>query len=262
MKVNKGNLKKSGSGGSKATQKPTGKPARQEKRNLSDYYYYLGSSAQASDYESTTSFVINYIKKTFKKGNDIATALKKLEHPDTDEWRVKLRKSEAEDEETREAENEQFRMEFKSDYEKYQARVDTYNENLVKAYALLWERCNKGMKDKIEDRKNFSSEIENDPVELLKAIKEHAQNYQENRYPMAIIYDSLRALMHCKQRDGEGVQDWTKRFKLAREVFESHVGGHFVISKLVQANPKYEEAHANKQKEIEKQTWKAFMAYM
>ena len=42
------------------------------KKELKDYYYYTGSSRQASDYESTTDFIINHIKGNFAEGQDIA----------------------------------------------------------------------------------------------------------------------------------------------------------------------------------------------
>jgi hypothetical protein len=49
--------------------------SRINKKNPQDYQYFLGSTKQASDYESTTSYLINHIKKTYNYGNDIATAL-------------------------------------------------------------------------------------------------------------------------------------------------------------------------------------------
>jgi hypothetical protein len=49
----------------------------------------------------------------------------------------------------------------------------TYDNNQTKAYGLLWERCAKAMKNKIEARADFGS-MKNDPIELLKSIKEHA----------------------------------------------------------------------------------------
>ena len=50
-----------------------------KKKTLTDYTFYLGSAKQASDYEITVEYVINHIKKTYEFGNDIGTALKKLE---------------------------------------------------------------------------------------------------------------------------------------------------------------------------------------
>ena len=42
------------------------------KKTIKEYYFYVGSSKQASDYETTSEYIINYIKKTFDRGNDIA----------------------------------------------------------------------------------------------------------------------------------------------------------------------------------------------
>ena len=63
------------------------------KKNLSDYNYYVGSAKQASDYESTTEFLINHIKKTFEFGNDIGSALKDLKPVDTDQWKPSMQVS-------------------------------------------------------------------------------------------------------------------------------------------------------------------------
>ena len=125
--------------------------------------------------------------------------------------------------------NRQFEIEFKSDYDTYRKRVQVYENNLTKAYALLWERCAKAMKNKIEARSDYDA-IRNNPIALLKAIKEHALNYQENRFPMSIILDAMRTLMSTKQKDGEILQDYTKRFCVARDVLKSHIAGPIVIT--------------------------------
>ena len=78
-----------------------------------------------------------------------------------------------------------------------------------KAYAFLWERCTKGMKNKIESHTNYAT-IQQDPIELLKAIKEHALNYQEQCYKHLIILDATVALLNTKQQDNESLQDYTK----------------------------------------------------
>ena len=54
-------------GNSKSNYKPS--------KKTSDHMYYLGSAKQAADFETTTEFILNHIKKTFNFGNDIATAL-------------------------------------------------------------------------------------------------------------------------------------------------------------------------------------------
>ena len=48
------------------------------KKTVEDYFFYVGSSKQASNYEITAEFVVNHIKKDFDRGNDIAEALRTL----------------------------------------------------------------------------------------------------------------------------------------------------------------------------------------
>jgi hypothetical protein len=46
--------------------------------------------------------------------------------------------------------------------------------NMSKAYAFLWEQCARAMQNEIEARTDYESSIKNNPIELLKAIKQHA----------------------------------------------------------------------------------------
>jgi hypothetical protein len=95
----------------------------------------------------------------------------------------------------------------------------------VKAYALFWRRCTKGMQNKIEGRTDFRVKIKDNPIELLKEIKEHSLGYQERRYNMSIIFDAIKTFMNTRQKEGESLQDYTKRFRVTKEVVESHLGG-------------------------------------
>jgi len=165
-----------------------------------------------------------------------------------DTWKVKLKISDAADPAVREYENKQYEMEFKLDYEDYRERVKAYKLNQSKAYALLWERCTKPMKHKIKGRKNFIKTILNNPINLLKAIKEHSQLYHDNRYSISVCLDSLRALIHCKQKENEPLEDWSSRFRVASEVVESHFGGPIIIKKIAEAMPEYSEDNPQKVK--------------
>jgi len=166
-----------------------------KKTKLEDHIYYLGSATQASDYETTTSFIINHIMKTYTRGRDIAEASETLEELDFTTSKPTLKKSIETDADLKKTEEKQFEYEFKDDYAEYRKRL--YSDNKVKAYALLWERYSKGMKNKLESRKDFDTFSKN-PSLLLQAIKEHALNYQENKYEMSIILQALRCLLNCK----------------------------------------------------------------
>jgi hypothetical protein len=117
------------------------------------------------------------------------------------------------------------------------------------------------MKNKIEARSDYDR-IKNDPIELLKAIKEHALKYQENRYAMSIILDAMRTLMNTKQKEGESLQDYTKRFRVNRDVLMSHVGGPIVLTKIVEAMPSYNEADEEKLEKLQEQAYNQFLAYL
>ena len=56
------------------------KPKDETKKGLKDYTYYVGNNRQATDFETTTEFIINHIKKTYSHGIDIAAALSSIYH--------------------------------------------------------------------------------------------------------------------------------------------------------------------------------------
>ena len=116
-----------------------------KKKTLEDYFFYVGSSKQASDYEVTANFVINHIKKTFDYGKDIGDASKELKVPDIKLWETKLQGSKIKDPIDRAVEDKQFGMMYKTELDENVKRVRALRGNLIKAYALLWERCNKAM---------------------------------------------------------------------------------------------------------------------
>jgi hypothetical protein len=204
------------------------------KKTVEDYFFYVGSSKQASDYEITAEFVVNHIKKTFDRGNDIAEALRTLVKANTSLWKPTLLVSTETDAPVKEREDKQFVMEYKAELvDESIRRKRTYEDNTFKAYALLWERCDKAMQNKIVSRSDYDSVVYNDPITLLRAIKEHSLNYQETRYEMSIISDAFRYVFTAKQKEGESLQDYTRRFKTSTEILESHLGGPIILEKYV-----------------------------
>jgi hypothetical protein len=92
-------------------------------------------------------------------------------------------------------------------------RKQCYENNRIMAYAILLERCVKGMQVKIEARSDLENSITNNPIELLWAVKQRSLNSQEHRYKMSIILDALKTLINLRQRDQESLTDYTRRFK-------------------------------------------------
>ena len=236
------------------------------KKSITDWNYYIGSAKQASEFEAITEFLLNHIREKFEYGNDIAKAIDDQEPVDTKIWRPSLQKSQSEDPEIKEIENEEFKMEFQAALQTYQRRQSLYESNTVKAYALFWGRCTKGMRNKIEARTDYGTKIKNNPIELVKAIKEHSLSYQENRYNMAVIFDSLKTMVNLRQKEGETLQDYTKRFRVTREVLETQIGGTIAIPKALKEISGYTEFPTNqdqhdKNKFFQDQLFEQLMAY-
>ncbi len=151
-----------------------------KKKTVADYQYYLGSAKTASDYETTTEFLINHIRKTYNYGDDIATALEKQEPYKIDQHKPKLSFSTNADKAAKEAENRQFEFKYKAELDVYHKRKAAYKTNVTKSYAFLWEQCSKGMQIKIKANKEYATTIKGNPIELIKAIKLYALNFQEH----------------------------------------------------------------------------------
>ncbi|KAG7371066.1 reverse transcriptase RNA-dependent DNA polymerase [Nitzschia inconspicua] len=234
------------------------------KKSIEDYVFYLGSAKQASDYETTARYVINHITKEFDQGQDIGEALEELKEVDQSKWEPKLKYSKATDPDKKAAENKQYEMLYQSQLNAYIERTDAYRVNLKKAYALLWERCSKGMTNKIESRKDFKS-IKGNPIKLLTAIREHALNYQDNKFCMTVVIDAWSSLMNTKQKEGESLQDYTKRFRVALEVYKSHTNaddpsGPMNLRKIAKNMPGYDENDKDKVAECGKKANEQLMA--
>ena len=178
---------------------------------------------------------------TFSLNQDITDALQNLEHPDTNLWEPNIKDfmSTETDKEKKKMESEMLKLKFNKKYDTYEKRLVAYNENKRKAYGVFWARCSSQMKAQIESREDFETKIEKDPVELIKAIKQHALNYKEHRYEMSIISDAMKTWLLSKQKEGEHLNDYTKRYRTAVEVFESHLGGPIILQNYVKGMEGY-----------------------
>ena len=143
-------------------------------------------------------------------------------------------------------------MLYKAELDQSVRRERIFKGNLVKAYALLWERCTKAMQNKIQTRSEFESKIFDNPIELLMAIKEHALNFDQTQYAMSIIANSVRAFFGTVQREKESLTDYTRRFRTSRDIMESHLGGPLILQKVVKGMKGYDENDPDKVLELQK----------
>jgi len=117
------------------------------------------------------------------------------------------------------------------------------------------------MKNKLESRKDFDTFGKN-PILFLQAIKEHALNYQENKYKILIISQALRCLLNCKQKEKESLQDYTKRFRVAAEELESHMGCPIYLLKLMTTMKEFDKNDNDSVSKCGKQKHEQFLAFV
>ena len=151
--------RRGGRGGRGGRGRGSGTSINRKKKTIEDYFFYVGSSKQASDYEITAEFVINHIKMTFDRGNDIAESLKEESSCDTDAWKPALKTSNKSNADEKARENKQFELEYKAELDEAMKRKRTYQDNEYKAYALIWQRCAKAMQNRLLQRKDYQSTI-------------------------------------------------------------------------------------------------------
>ena len=181
---------------------------------------------------------------------------------DPNEWKLNLKLSIDDDVEIKERENKQYEIEYKAELDEALKRKRQYMENMYKAYTLLWEHCAKAMQNKLMSRSDDESKIYNDPITLLKAIKEHLLNYQETRYEMSIISDAFRVVFTAKQKENESLQDYTRKFKTARDILESHIGGPVILVKYVKTMNGYDENNPETTEELIKMACEQMFAFI
>ena len=233
--------------GSSSSSKKTSTSDKTKRKSLSDHVYYVGSAKQASDFVTVTNYLINYIRKNFKKGNDIALALETYTETDFTARQPQLRQSQSQDPDEKTREDKQYEKQFEVEYTEFSRAKTQYEDNKSAADALIWGQCTNSMKAKIQARKDYYTEIKGDPIKLLAAIKQHALNYESTQYRFKTIFESLKCLVELRQRQDESAIDYVKRYKAGYDVFMSHVGKEFCFPVLMEEDQDF----TNKKQELE-----------
>ena len=106
--------------------------------------------------------------------------------------------------------------------------------NLGKAYAFLFGQCTTGLQHRIEAKAEYKAKIKGDLIRLLEVIKENSLSFDDKKKPYIVIIDAIVNLMTTRQRDDEELTEYTKHFKVARELCREKYGGILKIPTLTQ----------------------------
>ena len=233
--------------------------------------HYSGKQ-QMVTYDTVKDHIVQQIQKTFKYGNDMAQAIREMEYDDDNLGGGRPTRKVIDiptEKDAREAlhmtlqiEQEGYDIEYKEELRKYNIRKDVYEENKVKAYALIFRCCNKTMQNRIEESKDFESVIRDDPLELLKEIKKKMYDPARAKYEYVTLTESLNRILTTKQEDDENLVDYTKRFKQARDILCDTVGED-ILHKFVETTNEYQkETDSDEQKKLKEDSFGKWTTYL
>ena len=82
------------------------------------------------------------------------------------------------------------------------------------------------------------------------------------RNQLSIICDALRTMINLKQKEGESLQDYTRRFKTSLDVLVSHIGGPIELTKYMESMKDYDENDKEKVTKCRDKAFKMLMTFL
>ena len=157
-------------------------------------------------------------------------------------------------------EQESFDIIYKGERNKWEKRKEIYEMNLPKAYAVVFDACTNTMQNMVQEYDDFETRIEDDPIELLRTIRQLMHEPTRARYPYATLLDAIRGVVNIKQEYNEPLLDYTKRFKEAVDVLETYVGKN-ILDKFIEKQKKYTTSNMSERKEMKSKAFEGFTTY-
>ena len=132
--------------------------------------HYSGKQ-QVVTYDSVKEHIIQHIQKNYKYGNDMAKALRNDAYSTSPGGPEPIRvvvKIEGDSPTAADIANQQMiqqghDIKYQEELKDYNSRKLVYEDNKIKAYALIFGYCNKVMQNRIEETPTFESKIRDDP---------------------------------------------------------------------------------------------------
>ena len=156
---------------------------------LGDAVYTFGDEKQSERFNKTTEKILNYIFTNFDHGKYVKESLEKYEVYDMEQWRP-------EEIEDGTVLGEVEKMIIQQEVRDYVLRRNKFEDNMYKAFGLILGQCTTRLKNKLEARKDWKVlKDKGDPIQLLTAIKEITQNFQDSKYPIATVHQTRAILV-------------------------------------------------------------------
>ena len=130
--------------------------------------------------------LLSAITDKLVNGHDVAQALEDGKEFDFCPLAPRLEKSSKADKTEKATEDEEFSKTYNVRLKFHIGREDDYRANKLVVKNMLHQQCSDRMKAKLQARKDFLK-IKNDPIQLLKAIKQHCLSYESSQCKMQTL---------------------------------------------------------------------------
>jgi hypothetical protein len=118
---------------------------------------------------------------------------------------------------------------YQSQSDTYSKRVELFEDNMMKAYALIYGvYCSYDMKSKVDDAVAIDGTINNDPIKLLETIRSLMHERTSTSYRTATYVTTNLDMFSITQRDTESMAKYYKRFKETHDIFRQTHGKHYM----------------------------------
>ena len=118
-------------------------------------------------------------------------------------------------EEKRETEIRRNELIFQAEMVQWNAEDATRQNKRNELCGKLRSRMNHMVKALIEEEADYPSKGYEDPVWLIKRIRDTCINYKGTKHPCSLLLNSIKHLADLKQHPGEETKDWIDRIKTA-----------------------------------------------
>ena len=205
------------------------------------YPHGIGRERQTVTYDTVKDHLVQTVQKNFKHRQDIAISLRALLKKDLTKLMPVRLDSTASDDASRKQEQQGIDIVYQAELERYLDRKDQLEQNLFKAYALIFSSyCNKTMQNRIEEHPDYETLIRDDPIVLLDKIKVLMHDPIKAKYPFASLSEAMNRMLNLKQFETEGLLEYVNRFKQTRDIMKSHVGTD-ILDRFIENTREYRD---------------------
>jgi hypothetical protein len=204
--------------GGKSNNNDSSQPSSTKERK---FHPFVPGNTSRATYASVKDAIVLHFEKL--KQHDVATSIKDMsKFVLVKPARVVSANTSAE---RRKVEPDGFDIDYTGDMNEYRRSKRDLDDGLIQAYSIiLSDFCTKKMKEKVEDQSDFTSKIENDTIELLRAISTLSNSDTNSQYPLVDWIEQLSRFLNLKQGSDESLSEYSKRFSQELDSFKSLFG--------------------------------------